>query len=141
VAKASEDAHRTLRWTAVLSLAEVGDTQQARSLQARWGLRFLPRRTHWGTTFEWAQAGETSLLLGSPAPSEVYAALSSVATELVVAGTAVAVWGPVADLLSRLAVQLGDARASEAHAAVAADLTLRVQSALGITPWTLAPTR
>jgi hypothetical protein len=137
VAKASEDAHRTLRWTAVLSLAELGDHQQARSLQSRWGLRSLSRRAHWGSTFEWAQAGETALLLGSPAPREVYAALSSVASELVVAGTGVAVWGPVADLLSRLAVQLGDQRATRDHAGVAAHLTQRVQDALGVRPWIL----
>ena len=133
-AKASEDAHRTLRWTAVLLVAEAGDLGQARSLQARWGLRTLARRSHWGSTFEWAQAAETALLLGCPDPRMVYEALRPFADEVVVAGTAVAVWRPVADVLSRLAAELGDPAARDRHASVATALTRRVRSGLGVSP-------
>jgi hypothetical protein len=134
VAKASEDAHRPLRWTAVLALAEAGDLEQARHLQARWGLRLLGRRSHWGSTFEHAQAAETALLLGTPDPAAVYAALSPFDEQLVVAGTGLAVWGPVAGLLARLAEVLGRPAAAAHHARQAATTTARVTAAQGFTP-------
>lgn len=133
VAKASEDAHRPLRWTAVLALAESGDVGQARDLQARWGLRVLGR-PYWGSTFDAAQAAETSLLLGAPDPRTVYAALVPLADQLVVAGTTVAVWGPVAALLARLAEVLEDPVAAAGHARQAAALTRRVTEQLGFSP-------
>ncbi|MFT4088188.1 MAG: BTAD domain-containing putative transcriptional regulator [Gordonia sp. (in: high G+C Gram-positive bacteria)] len=136
IAKASEDANRSLRWTAVLALAELGDTAQARALQHRWGLTFLSQQSNWGSPFEWAQAAEISLLLGTPSPRDAYAAVSRVTTPLVVIGTA-AVHGPIDDVRARLAAELGDDDAARRHRAAADDVTRRVRDALGVEPsWT-----
>jgi DNA-binding SARP family transcriptional activator len=133
VAKAAEDAHRPLRWTAVLALAEAGEVEQARAWQTRWGLRTLGR-PHWGSIFAWVQAAETSLLLGTPDPAMVYAALAPFHAQLAVAGTSVAVWGPIADVLARLAEVCADRGAVAAHREQANALTENVSAQLGITP-------
>ncbi|HWR84354.1 MAG TPA: BTAD domain-containing putative transcriptional regulator [Rhodoglobus sp.] len=138
VDKASEDAYRPLRWTALLLLVQAGRHEEAQAMQARWGLRSLGTRTHWASTFEWAQAAEVALALRAPDLTEVYAALLPEEHRLVVAGTAIAVWGPVAALLSRLARAMGRADLAEQHEAVARRLTLRVSEALGAQPdWPL----
>jgi hypothetical protein len=135
IATASEDSHRTLRWTAVLALAETGDLARARAMQSRWSLRTLPRREHWGSDFEWAQAAEISLLLGSPDAADAYTALLPFRDELVDAGTGLATWGPVADVLSRLALAMGDADTAAADAAHAVSVAARVRAGLGVSPW------
>ena len=134
LARASEDAYRPLRWTAVLVLAELGEIRRALAMQARWGLRGLSRRTHWGSQFEWAQAAEIALLLDAPSLDDIYAALLPAAGELIDVGTALAVWGTVDDLLARLAARLGRNDLARTHAATAAAVTERVAAALGGRP-------
>jgi hypothetical protein len=138
-AKAAEDANRTLRWTAVLALAELGDTAQAKALQHRWGLTSMPRQAHWGSPFEWAQAAEVALLLGTPAPADAYRTLAAVTAPLILIGTALAVHGPADALRARLALELGDERAAQQHRRAGLEITAAVEEALGVTPsWPLA---
>jgi len=139
VTKASEDVHRTLRWTALLALAEEGDLDQARAMQDRWNLRRLGQHAYWGSDFERAQAAEIALLLGTPDPAEVYAALLPASGELVVAGTGLAVWGPVAHLLSRLASALGADDEAERWRAQNRTMTVRIAANLGHRPLWVYP--
>lgn len=105
VRTASQEAFRALRWTAVLGLAECGHHGDARSWQKRWHLTTLPR-PYWNAEFDAVQAGMVSALLGSPDPATCYAHLMSLRGTLAVAGTGLAVWGPVDDVLADLADRL-----------------------------------
>ncbi|MFT4088727.1 MAG: hypothetical protein QM658_16550, partial [Gordonia sp. (in: high G+C Gram-positive bacteria)] len=134
VSRASEDANRTLRWTAVLALAELGDTAQARALQHRWGLTTMPLQQNWGSSFEWAQAGEIATLLGAPSPRDAYETVSRLTTPLVLVGTASAVHGPLDAVRARLADELGYEAAARRHRASAQEVTRRVREALGAPP-------
>ena len=134
IARASEDANRTLRLTVVLVLAQLGDAAQARALQHRWGLTAMPRRTHWGSSFEWAQAAEIALLLGTPSPVDAARVLATVDAPLVLVGTAAAVHGPIDVLRERLARELGDDRAADAHRRSARRIADAVERSLGVRP-------
>ncbi|QEO08871.1 ATP-binding protein [Protaetiibacter larvae] len=134
VAKASEDAHRSLRWTAVLALAEVDATGEARSMQARWGLRQVPVLPYWGSDFERAQVAEVAVRLGTPLLTEAYEALADSRAALITGGTALACWGPRDALLARLAARLGWDDAAAHHAAAATRLTADVAAQLGAAP-------
>jgi DNA-binding SARP family transcriptional activator len=127
---ASQDAFRVLRWTAVLALAETGNTHEARSRQKRWGLTSVSR-PYWNADFDDVQAGMVSALLGSPDPATCYQHLLPSAGTLAVAGTGLAVWGPVDDVLADLAERMDHTAAAARHRrdadalrrAVSADLT------------------
>lgn len=137
-ATASVDAHRALRWTAVLALAETDRISEARAMQNRWNLRAVPRARTWSTEFEIAQAAEVAVYLGTPLLTDAYETLSRSRSPLLMAGTGVAVLGPRDELLARLADRLGRADVAAAHRARAAEITDRVRGALGKSPtWPL----
>ncbi|QAY72321.1 hypothetical protein ET445_02180 [Agromyces protaetiae] len=132
VAKASEDAHRTLRWAAVLALAEAGAEHEARAMQSRWNLRRVPVFPYWGSDFDRAQAAAVAVRLGTPLLTDAYTALAETTAPLVVAGTALACWGPRDRLLADIAERLGwDDRAAE-HRRAADRLTRDVVERSGI---------
>ncbi|MDO7883523.1 BTAD domain-containing putative transcriptional regulator [Salinibacterium soli] len=132
--KAMKDSHRSLRWLAVLSLADAGRVEDARALQSRWGLHSVPTAEYWGTDLDRAMAAEVSLRLGSPLLTEAYDAVAASPSTLVVLGTALVCWGPRADLLARLADRLGRSDAAAAHRAEADRVRERVAVELGLEP-------
>jgi DNA-binding SARP family transcriptional activator len=130
---------RLLRWTAVLALALSDDHDRAADLQSRWGLTTMPRRSYWGSPFEWAQAAEVALLLGTPDRGAAYERLAALTSPLVLVGSALAVWGPVDLLRSRLASALGDDELAARHAEAADVVTTRVREEHGFVPvWPLS---
>lgn len=106
VRTAAQEAFRALRWTAVLALAETGEVAEARSWQGRWNLTTLPH-PYWNSDFDDVQAGMIAALVGSPDPSACYDHLLAMRGTMTVAGTGLAVWGPVDDVLADLADRLG----------------------------------
>ncbi|MGX5681815.1 ATP-binding protein [Schumannella luteola] len=132
--KAMKDSHRSLRWLAVLSLADAGHVEEARALQARWGLHSIPAAEYWGTDLDRAMAAEVSLRLGSPLLTDAYDAVAASPSTLVVLGTALVCWGPRADLLARLADRLGRADAAARHREEARAVLDRVAADLGLEP-------
>jgi hypothetical protein len=137
VSDSEQDSNRILRWTAVLALAETGRLREARSHQARWGLRLDASAPHWASQLEWIQAAEIALLLDSPNVAELYGRLGALSGQLVDVGTGLAVWGPVDDVLSRLADRLGEPSAAARHRDEALRITDRVGTELGGSPgWT-----
>jgi hypothetical protein len=138
---AAADDGRLLRWTAVLALALSGDHDRAADLQSRWGLTAMPRRSYWGSPFEWAQAAEVALLLGTPDRAAAYERLTALTSPLVLIGSALAVWGPVDLLRSRLAGALGDDDLAARHAEAADAVTTRLRADHGIVAvWPLSRT-
>jgi DNA-binding SARP family transcriptional activator len=129
VRTASQEAFRALRWTAVLALAETGHVDDARAWQKRWHLMTLPQ-PYWNGDFDDVQAGMVSALLGSPDPATCYDHLLSLRGTLAVAGTGLAVWGPVDDVLADLADRLGRAAEATAHRRAADALRRTVESDL-----------
>lgn len=139
VDQARSDATNALRWTAALAVALDGDVAGARRLQGQWGLTTLPRRSHWGSAFEWAQAAELALLTGAPGLEETDERLARLSSPLVVVGTALAVWGPVDRLRARLAAERGREQDARRHHRAAEAVTQRVRDQLGVDPvWALA---
>jgi DNA-binding SARP family transcriptional activator len=126
---ASQEAFRALRWTAVLALAECGHRSEARSWQKRWHLSTLPR-PYWNAEFDTVLAGMVSALLGSPDPATCYVHLTSLRGTLAVAGTGLAVWGPVDDVLADLADRIDRPTEATAHRREADALRRRVSSDL-----------
>ncbi|MGB4777992.1 BTAD domain-containing putative transcriptional regulator [Microbacterium sp.] len=140
VAIASQDAHRALRWSAVIALVESSRLDEARAMQARWNLRGVPRTAHWGTEFDVCQAAEVAVALGTPLLSDAYTALARLSSPLIVAGTGLAVVGSRDELLARLAARLGRADEARRHREDAAAVTGAVEFALGVEPrWPVAP--
>lgn len=132
--RAMKDSHRSLRWLAVLALAEAGEIDQARALQSRWGLHSIPTAKYWGTDLDRAMAAEVALRLGSPLLTDVYDAVTASRSALIVLGTAIVCWGSRADLLARLAERLGRADAAAVHRAEAESIRHRLAAELGSEP-------
>lgn len=131
---ASRPEWELLRPSAALVVAESGDVDRARALLERWGLTRLPALEHWCGDLLLAQLAACAALIGTPDPAACYAALAPWSGQLVVAGTTVACWGPVDDILAALARRLGDDDAAAVHAAASAALTARVADVLGRAP-------
>ncbi|NYE38124.1 DNA-binding SARP family transcriptional activator [Nocardioides cavernae] len=129
VRTASQEAFRALRWTALLALAETGRVAEARSWQKRWNLTTLPR-PYWNGDFDDVQAGMVAALLGCPDPATCYDHLLSLRGTVTVAGTGLAVWGPVDDVLADLAERLGRPADATAHRRDADALRRAVQADL-----------
>lgn len=129
---ASQDAHRTLRWAAVLCLAQAGRVDEARAMQARWGLRRMPTGSSWNSDFEDALAAEVALHLGTPDPAEAYAVVAGSTAPVVVVGTALAAWMPRDLLLARLASALGRDELAAEHSARARQTDAVLTSGLGV---------
>jgi DNA-binding SARP family transcriptional activator len=138
LATASPEGQRSLRWAAVLALAESGRYDEARAMQGRWNLRMVPRTSTWSTDFDVAQAAEVAVHLGAPLLSDAYAALARSRSPLLMAGTGIAILGPRDALLARLAERLGRHDHAAEHRERALEITDRMRAALGADPaWPL----
>lgn len=138
LATASPDGQRSLRWAAVLALAESGRLDEARAMQGRWNLRTVPQTRTWSTDFDVAQAAEVAVHLGAPLLSDAYRHLASSRSPLLMAGTGVAILGPRDALLARLAERLGRHDRALEHAERARQVTGHMRAALGTDPaWPL----
>jgi DNA-binding SARP family transcriptional activator len=131
---AVREEYRTLRWAALLCLAEAGRLDEARAFQTRWNLRRMPHSSSWNSAFDDVLAAEVAVLLGTPLLTDAYEVVSRAPAELVVVGTALACWGPREAVLARLADRLGATDRARAHRRRAAEVTERVAAQLGVTP-------
>ena len=99
---AARDEYVLLRPAAVLALAECGEPADPRQRLRRWALDQALPRPDWSSDFALAQLGEIAACLGEPDPARLHAALTPFRERQVVAGTALACWGPTQTLLERL---------------------------------------
>jgi DNA-binding SARP family transcriptional activator/RecA/RadA recombinase len=134
ISLAMRDEYRSLRWAALLCLAEAGRATEARAYQARWNLRRMPQDSNWNSAFEDVLAAETALHLGAPLLTDAYEVVRQNPAPVIVIGTALACWGPRADLLARIADRLGAHERARGHRADAAELTARIGDQLGAAP-------
>jgi DNA-binding SARP family transcriptional activator len=105
---AARDEYVPLRPTAVLTLTECGEHADARQRLQRWGLDQRLPRPDWASDFSLAQLGEIAAQLGTPDPATLHTALTPLRERLVVAGTALACWGPTRKILERLEHRMAD---------------------------------
>lgn len=140
LAAAAPESQRSLRWAAVLALAEAGRREEARAMQGRWNLRTVPQTRTWSTDFDVAQAAEVAVHLGTPLLTDAYERLAASRSPLLMAGTGIAVLGPRDELLARIAERLGSQRDADAHRQRAWRITKAITAALGTSPsWPLNP--
>lgn len=140
LAAAAPEGQRSLRWAAVLALAESGRTDEARAMQGRWNLRNVPRTSTWSSDFDTAQAAEVAVHLGTPLLSDAYDRLAASRSPLLMAGTGVAIVGSREELLARIADRLGKHDDAAVHRTKARSIAAKVRAALGAEPaWPLIP--